>query len=160
MTRVSASVRSPRVSASVRSPRVVVDASALAALVFEERQADAIQRDLDGATVYAPALLRFELANTAWKKIKRRPEDAPKILAALAVALDDRTGIVWQDVDAADTVLLAHATGTTAYDASYLWLAASLGADLVTLDDQLKKAVDPLASPPERDRGRQRIKRR
>lgn len=139
--------------------RIVVDASALAALVFEEPQADTIQRRLEGATVYAPALLRFELANTAWKKIKQRRGDAPKILAALAVALDDRFGLVWQDVDAADAVLLAHATGTTAYDASYLWLAASLGADLVTLDDRLAKAVDPLATPPDRSRRRKRIKR-
>lgn len=139
--------------------RLVVDASALAALVFEEPQGDTIQRRLDGATVYAPALLRFELANTAWKKIKRRPGDAPKILAALAVALDDRFGLVWQDVDAADAVLLAQATATTAYDASYLWLAASLGADLVTLDDRLAKAVDPLATPPDRSRTRKRIKR-
>jgi predicted nucleic acid-binding protein len=138
--------------------RVVVDASALAALVFQEPRGDAIRQMLDGATVYAPSLLRFELANTAWKKIKRQPADASKILAALAVVLDDRSGLIWQDVDAADAVLLAQATGTTAYDASYLWLAASLGADLVTLDDQLAKAVDPLVTPPARGRRRTRIK--
>ena len=138
--------------------RVVVDASALAALVFQEPRGDAIRQRLDGAAVYAPSLLRFELANTAWKKIKRQPADASKILAALAVVLDDRSGLIWHDVDAADAVLLAQATGTTAYDASYLWLAATLGADLVTLDDQLAKAVDPLATPPERGRRRTRIK--
>ena len=92
--------------------------------------------------MYAPSLLRFELANTAWKKIRRHPADASKIIAALAIALDDRSGLIWRDVDPADTVLLAQATGMTAYDASYLWLAASLGADLVTLDDRLAKAVD------------------
>jgi predicted nucleic acid-binding protein len=127
--------------------RIVVDASALAALVFQEPGGDAIRHRLDGATVYAPSLLRFELANTAWKKIKRQPADAAKIIAALGIALDDRSGLIWQDVDAADTVLFAHATGTTAYDASYLWLAASLGADLVTLDERLAKAVDALATP-------------
>jgi predicted nucleic acid-binding protein len=140
--------------------RVVVDASALAAFVFQEPRGDGVRRRLEGATVYAPALLRFELANTAWKKIKRQPVDTSKILAALALALDDRFGLIWQDVDVADVVLLAHATGTTAYDASYLWLAASLGADLVTLDDQLGNAVDPLATPPDVRRSRTRIKRR
>jgi len=140
--------------------RVVVDASALAALVFHEPAGDAIRRRLDGATVYAPSLLRFELANTAWKKIKRQPADASKILTALGMALDDQSGLIWQEVDAADTVLLAHATGTTAYDASYLWLAASLGADLVTLDDQLATAIDPLATPPDPARRRTRIKRK
>jgi predicted nucleic acid-binding protein len=139
--------------------RVVVDASALAALVFHEPAGDAIRRRLDGATVYAPSLLRFELANTAWKKIKRQPGDASKILAALVIALDDQSGLVWRDVDEADAVLLAHATGTTAYDASYLWLAGSLGADLVTLDDQLARSVDPLATPPASRRVRKRIKR-
>ena len=58
----------------------------------------------------------------------------------------DRTGLIWRDVDARDVVLLAHVTGLTAYNASYLWLAASLGADLVTLDDRLAKAVDLMAA--------------
>jgi predicted nucleic acid-binding protein len=33
------------------------------------------------------------------------------------------------------------------YDASYVWLAASLGADLVTLDTRLARAVDALTTP-------------
>jgi predicted nucleic acid-binding protein len=127
--------------------RVVVDASALAALVFQEPDGDAVRHRLDGAVVFAPEMLRFELANTAWKKIRRQPADAAKILTALSLALDDKSGLIWQDVDARDVVLLAHATGTTAYDASYLWLAGALGADLVTLDDKLARAVDALATP-------------
>jgi predicted nucleic acid-binding protein len=127
--------------------RLVVDASALAALVFQEPEGDAMRRRLDGAEVFAPQLLRYELANTAWKKVTRQPADAAKILTALSLALGDKSGLIWQDVDARDVVLLAHATGTTAYDASYLWLAASLGADLVTLDDRLARAVDALAAP-------------
>jgi predicted nucleic acid-binding protein len=127
--------------------RLVVDASALAALVFQEPEGDAVRLRLDGAAVFAPELLRFELANTAWKKVRRQPADAAKILTALSMALDGRSGLRWQDVDARDVVLLAHATGTTAYDASYLWLAASLGADLVTLDERLARAVDLLAVP-------------
>lgn len=35
----------------------------------------------------------------------------------------------------------AAATGLTAYDASYLWLARQLGVELVTLDRQLAKAA-------------------
>lgn len=124
----------------------MVDASAFAALVFREPAADVVRDRLEGATVFAPSLLRFELANTAWKKIRQQPEDAAKIIAALAIALDERSELIWQEVDPADTVLLAQATGMTAYDASYLWLAASLGADLVTLDQQLAKAVDPYAT--------------
>lgn len=126
--------------------RVVVDTSALAALVFQEPEGDGVRRRLDGAAVFAPELLRYELANTAWKKIRRQPAEAAKILTALSIALDEKSGLVWQNVDARDAVLLAYATGTTAYDASYLWLAASLGADLVTLDDRLARAVDALTT--------------
>jgi predicted nucleic acid-binding protein len=49
--------------------RIVVDASALAALVFQEPEGDAMRLRLDGAEVFAPELLRYELANTAWKKV-------------------------------------------------------------------------------------------
>ena len=117
--------------------RLVVDTSALAALVFSEPGGEALAARLDGATVFAPTLLKFELANVAWKKARRQPADAPGILMALERALDDRWGVIWQDVDHADAVLVAQATGLSTYDASYLWLAGSLGADLVTLDRRL-----------------------
>ena len=119
---------------------VVVDASALAALAFAEPSADIVARRLQGATVFAPTLLRFELANTAWKKIGRQPAEAARILTALEMVLSPRWGISWRDVDPTDVVLIARATGLTAYDASYLWLAGVLGADLVTLDTQLSRA--------------------
>src|SRR4051794_27638492 len=110
--------------------RVVADASALAAVVFREPGAAALRPRFEDAVVFAPALLKFELANIAWKKARRQPADAVKILTALAMALDEAWGIVWEDVDAADVVLLAHAAGITVYDATYLWLAGTLGADL------------------------------
>ncbi len=44
--------------------------------------------------------------------------------------------VVWGEV-----VSLALATGLTAYDASYLWLARLLGAELVTLDRRLAAAA-------------------
>lgn len=125
--------------------RLVIDASALAAVVFQEPGADAIRERLDGAMVFAPPLLKSELTNTAWKKIQRQPADVVRILTALTTALDERWGLMWHDVDAADVVLLAQAAGLTAYDASYLWLAGMLGADLVTLDDRLARAREAIA---------------
>jgi predicted nucleic acid-binding protein len=122
--------------------RVVVDASALAAIVFQEDEEAEVSRALEGAAVFAPTLLTFELASTARKKIQQRPADAPAILSALARALDGRWNIAWHDVQPADVVLVAHATGLSTYDASYLWLAGSLGADLVTLDARLSAAGD------------------
>ena len=91
--------------------------------------------------MYAPALLKFEMASAAWKKVRRQPDCARPILAALVTALDPRRGITWMEVDQADAVLVSLATGLSVYDASYLWLAGILGADLVTLDTRLAKAT-------------------
>ncbi len=121
--------------------RVVVDASALVALAFNEPKGEEVARALDGAAVYAPALLKFEMANAAGKKVRRQPDCARPILSALATALDPRGGITWMEVDHADAVLVSLATGLSAYDASYLWLAGTLGADLVTLDTDLANAI-------------------
>jgi predicted nucleic acid-binding protein len=126
--------------------RVVVDASALAALVFQEPEGAAIRDRLDGATVYAPSLLQYELANVAWKKARRHPADAARILGALSVALDGTWGLTWRDLEASDVVMLAAATGLTSYDATYLWLAGMLGADLVTLDARMAEASAKLTA--------------
>ena len=125
--------------------RVVVDASALAAIAFNEPGADEVVRRLEGAFVAAPALLKFELANVAWKKIRRQPEQARAILLALAEAFGPQAGIAWVEVDTADVTRLALDTGLTAYDAAYVWLAGMLGADLVTLDVKIERATRNLA---------------
>jgi predicted nucleic acid-binding protein len=120
--------------------RLVVDASAFAAFVFQEPEAGAIATRLNGASLFAPTLLAFELASVARKKMRAQPARASRILMALATALEERWGIAWCDVDPTEAVLVANATGLTTYDAAYLWLAGSLGADLVTLDARLAAA--------------------
>lgn len=125
--------------------RLVVDASAFAAFVFQEPEAGAIATRLNGASLFAPTLLAFELASVARKKMRAQPARASRILMALATALEERWGIAWCDVDPIEAVLVANATGLTTYDAAYLWLAGSLGADLVTLDARLASAGTPLA---------------
>jgi len=120
--------------------RLVVDASAFAAFVFQEPEGGAIATRLNGASLFAPTLLKFELASVARKKMRAQPARASRILMALATALEERWGIVWCDVDPTEAVLVANATGLTTYDAAYLWLAGSLGADLVTLDARLATA--------------------
>ena len=126
--------------------RLVVDASALAAVVFQEPEEETVSQRLDGAIVFAPALLQFELASAAWKKVRQRPADAARILSALSLALDGRWNLNWQDVQPTDVVLVAQATGLSVYDASYLWLAGALGAELVTLDARLAAAGHAMAT--------------
>ena len=125
---------------------VVIDASALAAIIFGEPDGAAMAGKLDGATLYAPTLLQFELANTAWKKMVRHPARAAAIVQALDAALSEECGINWREVSAADVALVAHAVGCTAYDASYIWLAGMLEAELVTLDGSLVKLSAPVTT--------------
>lgn len=46
----------------------VVDASAIAALVFGEAEGEEIASQLQGVSLAAPDLLKYELANTCLKK--------------------------------------------------------------------------------------------
>jgi predicted nucleic acid-binding protein len=129
--------------------RVVVDASVLAAIVFNEPEAARWVRRLEGAALFAPTLLQYELQSVACKKCRHARDDSPRLIRALALALDPRAGITWMDPDPADVVLLANATGLSTYDASYLCLAGVLDADLVTGDEALAAALDPFADSPE-----------
>jgi len=117
----------------------VVDASALAALPFGEPEAEAVAARLDGARLVAPSLLGFELANVCLIKARRRPEQQEALTAAFR--LRARLGVEEAAVDHDGALEVATATGLTAYDASYLWLARQLGAELVTLGRQLATAA-------------------
>ncbi len=117
----------------------IVDASALAALLFAEPEAASIAERLKGSRLAAPALLNYELANVCLTKIRRQPSQRVSLRTAFGLAYRLRIEAV--AVDHAATLDLAEATGLTAYDASYLWLARSLGGELVTLDRKLAAAA-------------------
>jgi predicted nucleic acid-binding protein len=116
----------------------VVDTSALAALIFGEEGAEAVSADLAHGRLVAPPLLRFELANVCWAKIRRHAEQKDMILAAFALRHLLSIETISVDEDAA--LALALDTGLTVYDASYLWLAHRLGGQVITLDRQLAAA--------------------
>jgi predicted nucleic acid-binding protein len=117
----------------------VVDASALAALLFAEPEAEDIAKRLEGARLSAPSLLDFELANVCLTKMRRQPSKQDALRAAFR--LGHRLRVETVAVDHMAIVDLAAATDLTAYDASYLWLARTLGAELVTLDRKLGAAA-------------------
>ena len=121
---------------------VVVDASAVAAVVFGEPGGDAVRHELRGQPLYAPSLINYELTHVAWKKLRRSPSGAEAILEALGAVV--RLGVVHTQPDMVQVLALAAATGLTSYDASYLWVSKSLGLRLVTLDRELAKAAERL----------------
>ena len=120
------------------TPVKVVDASALAALLFGEPEGETVARSLEGARLVAPILLGFELANVCLTKARRHPEQRVELISAFR--LWRRLGIEEIAIDYESTLELALTTGLTAYDASYLWLARRLDATLITLDRQLAQA--------------------
>src|SRR5574337_540395 len=117
----------------------VVDASALGALVFGEPEAEKIAAQLSDRLLAAPALLPFELASIGLKKIRAHP--AQRTLIQEAFELTEQMAIESVEVDHSRVVALANDHNLTTYDASYLWLAQELRAELVTLDTRLLQAM-------------------
>jgi predicted nucleic acid-binding protein len=120
-------------------PVKIVDASALAALLFGEPEGPAVAKWLQDGELIAPALLGFEVANICVKKMSRHPERRESLLDAFAIF--GRMSIEMVEVDHDETVRLAEQAGLTAYDASYLWLAQRHRGELVTLDKRLNRAA-------------------
>jgi predicted nucleic acid-binding protein len=117
----------------------VADASAIAAILFLEPGYEAVEQALSGCELYAPALIRFELANVCLKKIKTRPAERDDLLAAFASFAE--MGVRGRDIDFVEAIQLAQGGPLSLYDASYLWLAQSMGAKLFTLDKKLGQAA-------------------
>jgi len=117
----------------------VVDASAVIALMFAEPAGERIAVQLDGATLFAPTLLPFEIINACATKLRRHPDLRIEILQAFA--LHDGMAVETLEVDGSEVLALAERFRLTGYDASYLWLAQRLDAELVTLDTPLARAA-------------------
>ena len=117
----------------------VVDASVFAAIVFREPWEPEATALVAGYEVYAPYLMAFEIANIAVKKITRNPSQRIAIFKGVDIMLS--ATIHWTAVDYGKTLGLALETGLTAYDASYLHLARTLGLPLATFDRKLSVAA-------------------
>lgn len=120
-------------------PIKVVDASALVALLLQEPEAKAVAERLNDSTLIAPSLLGFEVANACLSKYRRHPGLGDFIWTAFRRR--ERLQIESAEVDHVEVLALAVRSGLTAYDASYLWLARTLGAELVTLDRKLAQSA-------------------
>jgi len=111
-------------------------------VLFIEQTADAVAAQLQDATLVAPHLLGHEIASVCLKKIGSNPEKRAVIMTQFAGW--GQLGIELVEVDHQAVPPLAESFGLSAYDASYLWLARQLGAELVTLDRQLAQAAAAL----------------
>lgn len=123
-------------------PVKVIDASALAALVFNEPEQSEIAEQIRGASLLAPTLIDYELASVCLKKLRRYSRQRDALLAALALV--KRMDIKQVRVDPAEVTILADEVGMTAYDAAYLWLSLAHRAPLITLDQKLGRVATSL----------------
>jgi predicted nucleic acid-binding protein len=116
----------------------VVDASAFAAVVFAEPKMAEMEALIAGHKLFAPYFFKSELTNVCIKKIRKFPAQRDTILGLFSSAW--HTPFNFADIDPVTVLALAERLRLSAYDASYLWLARHLCADLVILDDKLEKA--------------------
>jgi predicted nucleic acid-binding protein len=113
----------------------VVDASAIVAMVFAEPGSEASAQQLEGCQLLAPTMMPYEVANALWVKVRRDLERHDALFEQFRGFLNVR--IEHCDVDLEAVVSFGLKRGLTVYDASYVWLALSRGARLVTLDRQM-----------------------
>lgn len=124
----------------------VIDASALAAILYAEPEADAVAGLAGEAMLAAPALIEYELGNVCWKKIRRHPGQIKALRAAFRAMSDMQLQL--HDVEPGGVLALAESAGITYDDASYLWLAAELAVPLISLDRQLLTLAQQARHPP------------
>ena len=117
----------------------VVDASAVAAVLFDEPESAPVVASV-GDTLLAPSLLRYEIASVCATKLQREPARAKLILSRyrLLASLDIELAVPdWETLP-----LLARRWALSAYDTAYLQLALARRAPLVTLDARLANVYE------------------
>lgn len=124
-------------------PDKVLDTSVLAAIAFGEPEAEEAKRLIAGVDLYAPPLLAYELGNVARKKVLQRPSEMDAILRAYQEILAMQVRSVEPDHMA--VLHLALESGLTVYDASYLYTARVLNAEVLTFDNRLRAAARRLS---------------
>lgn len=116
-----------------------VDASAVLALLSEDRHGDWVADTIRAHPLAAPHLVMFEAANVLrrWMTSGRLPQEI------VALAHDDLLALpleLWLYVLLAEQVQRLAGSVTAAHDASYVALADLLDLPLVTLDRRLAHA--------------------
>ncbi len=105
---------------------ITIDASALASVIFNEPQSEAVWQAVQDRPLVAPALLPYELANVTVRKILLYPGQ------------HHVSGII----SLIDNLLIDYVeTDLSSYDAAYLWVSLGLDIPLVTLDAKLTTAA-------------------
>jgi predicted nucleic acid-binding protein len=118
-------------------PSLVVDCSVLAGLLFQEHWIEEARQRIEGRSLKAPWLLDIELTNVAVKKHRAGFTELARDGLDVYITMHiERFATLPVQVHA-----LAIRYQLSAYDASYLWLAAELKSPLATFDEKLAIAA-------------------
>ena len=130
-------VAEPPLRYAPRHP-LVVDCSLIAATLFQETERDQAEARMKGCELHAPALLDFEIASVAVRKLRQGRRD----VAEAGLARYSGLSIVLHGADLLGVLALAERYALSGYDATYLWIAAALKAPLATFDRKLGEAAE------------------
>jgi predicted nucleic acid-binding protein len=106
-------------------------------MVFAEPGAETLARQLEGRDLLAPPMMPYEVANALRVKVRRDPKRRDALFGQFRDFLEVPVESCAVDLEAVASFGLQH--GLTVYDASYIWLALSRDAGLVTLDRQMAR---------------------
>lgn len=127
---------------------IVVDATVLADFLAGDSDlraaAEALMReDPDWITV---GLWRYELGNVLWKTVRFGNDDPEVMRAAIGKSRELLLESV-ETVDLGSVWEIAHRSGLTYYDASYVWLAESRDLVLRTRGGEILREFPGIALP-------------
>lgn len=126
---------------------VVVDASAIAAIGFEEPERSVVLDLVRHQELHAPPLIEIEVCNIYLRTIRRRPKSATELRRCVQMFFS--VPILIRRPETLSALDLAESFGLDCYDACDRELAQQTGSQLVTLDKRLATVAAALTVSPE-----------
>ena len=123
----------------------VLDASAALEAAFDDESGvvgAAVTDRLASDSAYVPSLWFSELVQALLQAVRRGRLSLESARAMLAAIVDCSITAVPDHLETRALLEIAHQTGLSAYDASYLLLAVDMGLELATCDRQLCAAAE------------------
>jgi predicted nucleic acid-binding protein len=123
----------------------VLDASAALEAAFDDESGvvGAVVADrLASDSAYVPSIWFSELVQALLQAVRRGRLSLESARAMLAAIVDCSITAVPDHLETRALLEIAHQTGLSAYDASYLLLAVDMGLELATCDRQLRAAAE------------------
>ena len=118
---------------------VVIDTSAVIAVIANEPEEPTISRYIEGANLFAPLSVHWEVGNAFSSMFRRQRISLAQ--ATDAISNFEQLPLRPMNVDLRESLELSHHLNLYAYDAYVIACAASLGMPLLTLDRRMSSVA-------------------